>query len=366
MRTSLGRGAPAAGVFLASRLATIAAAAVTQRITRVPNLTDVLARWDGDWYMRIVISGYPREVPPGAGNPAQSSIAFFPAYPLSMKGLAAVTGLAPETWGVLISMLAGTAAAVVIWFLVARLADEAAATRAVALFSFFPGAFAFTMVYADALFVLAAAACLLALVSERWMAAGLAAAVAGATRPNGLVLGACCLWVALPAVRRLRSARPLAAPLLAPAGAVAFLAYLYAHTGDPLVWVRAQGRGWGQRVDFGLSAARKAAGVALDPLGDVNLLSATITLAFVVVAFLLLLRWRPPGVLAVYSAGIVAPLVLSAAFPLTPRSAAIAFPLVAATARVLRGSAYLAAVGLSAAVMAALLALTGSTIFLTP
>ena len=82
-----------------------------------------------------------------------------------------------------------------LWLLAARVTDAKSATRAVVLFCFFPAAFVLSMVYAEALFLLLVAGCLLALTLERW-------AVAGLVRPNGLVLTVCCGWVAIQAIRR--------------------------------------------------------------------------------------------------------------------------------------------------------------------
>ena len=47
------------------------------------------ANWDGEWYLRIVTSGYAYD----ASKP--STVAFFPAYPLLSWGLATATGVDP-------------------------------------------------------------------------------------------------------------------------------------------------------------------------------------------------------------------------------------------------------------------------------
>lgn len=352
-------------IFAASRAATVAAAFVAERMG-AGSIVRVLSKWDGDWYLGIAGSGYPAEVPAGSGPAAQSTIAFFPGYPLAVRAASTVTGLAPATSGILVSMGAGALAAAVLWFLVRRLDGEEAATRSVALWAFFPGAFVLSMVYSEGLFLLCATVCLLALLEKRWIAAGAAAALGGAVRPNGIVLAACCLWAAAAAVRRGGSWKALAAPALAPLGLAAHVVFLARHTGDALAWVHAQQRGWGQGIDFGLAAARSTARVVAHPLGDLNLLVSTLTLAVAAAAGYLLWRWRPPLVLAIYSAGMVLPFVLSHAYYFSPRSVLAAFPLVVAAARVLRGPAFHAALGVSAALMAGLLVLSATTIVFTP
>jgi hypothetical protein len=70
-----------------------------------------------------------------------------------------------------------------------------------------------------------------------------AAALAGLVRPTGLVLILSCGWAAVAAIRRHGSWRPAIAPLLAPAGTLAFFAYLQMHTGDWLAYAHATQRG---------------------------------------------------------------------------------------------------------------------------
>jgi hypothetical protein len=62
-------------------------------------------------------------------------------------------------------------------------------------------------------------------------------------RPTGLVLILSCGWAAVAAIRRHGSWRPAIAPLLAPAGTLAFFAYLQMHTGDWLAYAHATQRG---------------------------------------------------------------------------------------------------------------------------
>ena len=67
-----------------------------------------------------------------------------------------------------------------------RLFDDMVAERAMVLFAVFPGSFVLSFAYAEAMFIVLAAVCFWYLLDERWVLAGLAAALAGATRPNGL------------------------------------------------------------------------------------------------------------------------------------------------------------------------------------
>src|SRR5947209_1953476 len=67
---------------------------------------------------------------------------------------------------------------------------------------------------------------------------------------NGLVLTLCCVWVAAIAIRRDRDWKALAAPVLAPVGAVAFFVFLKARTGSFTAWFTVERNGWNERFDF--------------------------------------------------------------------------------------------------------------------
>src|SRR5438128_829027 len=83
------------------------------------------------------------------------------------------------------------------------------AGRPVALFCFFPGAMVLSLAYSEALMLALAIGCLLALLKERWVTAGVLGAFATATRPNAVALVAACAWAAGTAIWRRRQWRAL-------------------------------------------------------------------------------------------------------------------------------------------------------------
>ncbi|MDQ3896698.1 MAG: hypothetical protein M3326_05510, partial [Actinomycetota bacterium] len=137
------------------------------------------AQWDSGWYQRIASEGY------SWVRGRQSTVAFFPAYPIAMRAVAATVR---DTYvaGIVVTLLAGTAVAALLFaWLRARLAPAAAWT-ALAAFLLFPYAFyLYGVVYADALFIAAILAAFLLLEDDRPVLAGVAAMVATATRPVG-------------------------------------------------------------------------------------------------------------------------------------------------------------------------------------
>ena len=322
----------AVSVYLLSRVATFVTTAGIALIS-TSSVGDVLSRWDGGWYLSIVRDGYPSFVPAGLGIPAQSSIAFFPGYPLLIRATSTIPGISPTVAGIGVSLAAGLVATVGLWRLAVRLSDERTADRTVVLFAFLPSAFVLSMVYADALFLALAVWCLIALLDERWLAAGIAAAAAGFVRPTAVALCAACAWGAIVAIRSGGSWRALVAPALAPWGSLLYLGYLWIHTRDVFAFFEVEDRGWGNRIDVGLTNMR----AALRHLGDARLTFFVAILAFVVgglgVGLWLLVRWRAPGVIVVYVTVVMGLAVLGSNPVSVPRFLLAAFPLLIPLAR---------------------------------
>jgi xanthosine utilization system XapX-like protein len=352
-------------VFAASRLVTFVVALAIAAASDL-SATQVLTRWDGGWYLGVVERGYPDVVAEGVGAQAQTTLGFFPGYPLLIQAGSSLTGLSPALVGIVISTLAGAAISVVLWLLAQRIADNKAADRTVVLFCFFPSAFVLSMVYAEALFLLLVAICLLALVREWWTIAGVAAGLAGLVRPNGLVLILCCGWAAVQAIRRHRSWRAATAPLLAPIGTLAFFSYLQVHTGDWLAYVHTQKRGWDQGFDFGISNVRTLLAVIADRrLGFYTLMLAVCMLAIVAMLYFLV-RWRMPAPILIYVVGIVGFALLSSNTTSVPRFLLTAFPVLIPIAQHLSDDAYPTAVAASATLMATLFWTTSLVTWLAP
>ncbi len=347
------------GAFLAARLLGYVSAAVAAYIKQVPT-TAVLGAWDGRWYLRAALEGYPTSVGPGdfyAGDvtQVQSTIAFFPLYPTLSRGVMEVFGVGVLEAEALIGLFAGAAATCLVWALARDVYDRDVADRAAVLFAFAPGAIVLSMLYAEGLAIALCAASLLLMRRHRWIAGGAAAAFATATRPNALVIIGVCVWMAGVAVRRRREWRALAAPMLAPLGVLGYFAYLGVHTGDPRAWFDVQARGWGERTDFGVRSWELTVDFLRDPLVDPYVLLHGLSLfAALVLIALLFWRPRPPAELTLFALGVVGLSLASATLNARPRFLFFAFPLVIVLARRLHGRAYGVVVAGSAAAMALL------------
>ena len=140
------------------------------------------AQWDSGWYYRIAEDGY------SYVEGQQSTVVFFPAYPMLMRATGAAVGSA-YLGGILVTVAAGVASAALFFTWVRDRLSPPAAKAALLLFVLYPYAFfLFGAVYADALFILAVIGAFVLLERGHPWLAGLVGAVATAGRPMGAVL----------------------------------------------------------------------------------------------------------------------------------------------------------------------------------
>lgn len=192
------------------------------------SLLSPLARWDSTWYLGIAHSGY--------DGP---STAFFPLYPLLVRGFAVVdspAALLVTAYAVSLVCLLG--ALYLLHRLVALELGPDVARRSVLMVALFPGALWFGAPYSESLFLLLSVGAFYCARTGRWALAGLAAALASATRSAGVVLIVPLLilwWQQKP--RRLRDLGWIA---LAPAGIAAYSLYLAVSLGDGFAYLHLQ------------------------------------------------------------------------------------------------------------------------------
>jgi hypothetical protein len=107
-----------------------------------------LARWDSVWYLRIAEAGY---------DGGEARAAFFPLYPLLVRGIGELGGGSPGAALVgayLVSLAAFLAALVLLHRLVALELGRPLARPALLLLAVFPAALYFGAPYAESLFLL--------------------------------------------------------------------------------------------------------------------------------------------------------------------------------------------------------------------
>ena len=355
------------GIFVASRAVVGVALFALTLVSKYESPVYILSRWDGVWYLRIASVGYPR-LESGLATPMAETVAFFPGYPVAIGAVTTVVPVSLPVAGIFVATVAAAVAAVLLWKLGVRLADESTANRAVALFCFFPSAFILSMVYSDALFIAVALGCLLALLDKRWILAGILAGTGTLVRPTGVVLIACCAWAAMVDLRRSRSWKPVMAPLLAPAGLLAYLGYLYAHTGSALAFYEVEDKIFDQRFDFGVSNVRHffelLGGGGSGSASTFQLLMLVLAIPTVLLVALLLFRAPPPGVLLIYIVGIFALALLGSNTTSVPRFLLAACPVLVPVSAALSERVYSIVLASMAAIMISLFFVVSATLVL--
>jgi Mannosyltransferase (PIG-V) len=199
-------------------------------------VTDVWARWDSVWFLRIAEHGY--DAATGAAS------AFYPLYPATV----AVLGRAFFGHYVLAGILISLAASFCAFLLLYELAEERlgadGARRAVLYLALFPFALFFQAVYSESLYLLLTVAAFVLAERQRYPAAGAVAGLALLTRPTGVAL---LPALALLAWRERDRVRALAWLALAPLMFAAYPLYLWQADGDPWAFLRAQ-RLWSRHL----------------------------------------------------------------------------------------------------------------------
>jgi hypothetical protein len=199
--------------------------------------------WDSGWYTLIAKQGY--SYTPGT----QSSVAFFPLYPLAVRGVLEL-GIPVYEGGILITLLCGPLAVVLFAAWARTRVDDRTALQAGMLLALYPFTFyLYGVMYSDALFVLLVVGAFYLLEKGHLVPAVVLGAIATAARPvaPAVVLGLL--------VRRLEWKRERGEPwnawdflpVLSGLGFGLYLLYLQQKFGAPFAFVETQGSpGWEQ------------------------------------------------------------------------------------------------------------------------
>jgi len=181
--------------FLATRLALIVIGLAAPLLyadhpTRTPPAPDGTgwALWDARWFTGIALHGYAyKEVLAPHAPPYYPAAAFFPLYPLAIR-LLTITGLNADAAATLIANAAFLAALYYLYRLIALDFPRVVAARALWLLALFPTALAFFAPYTESPYLLFAVLTFWNLRRRRWLAAGAFGALGALTRQTGLVL----------------------------------------------------------------------------------------------------------------------------------------------------------------------------------
>lgn len=306
----------------------------TARLHDLGYFTDIWARWDSDFFLRIAQDGYD-----------DASAAFHPLYPALVAVLGRVFFGHYVLAGLVISLAAALGCFVLLHSLAQERLGEEGALRALLYLAVFPMALFLQAVYSESLFLLLVLTAFACAERRRFAVAGVAAGLAILTRAAGLALLPSLALLAWRERERLRALGGLALAL--PVAAI-YPLVLWQQVGDPLAFRDAQDRwhrhfspagpfggiwdglvaGWRGLEQFVVGHGTHVSGVSPMHAAAENLQALVFLILFVVLA---VVAWRrfgaPYGLFAVVSLAI--PLSYpSSRWPLLslPRFGLVVFP----------------------------------------
>lgn len=311
------------------------------------DLGAALGKSDGVWYLGIAHHGYgpPPPIGPNGAYTHLTSLAFFPLYPILIRAVA-FTGIPYLGAALVVSAVAGTVAAVGVAMWARSVLGDRGALVLVGLWELMPSSIVLGMAYSEALFVAAAAWCLVALQRRLWLTAGVAAAVGGLTRPTGGCLVLAIGIAAVAEVRRDRAGigpvamtgrvwRPWAAVVVAAAGLAASLIHVAVVTGRIDGWFWLERTVWNGGFDAGWSALHHfgqllTGGRTAHRLPEI-IAAVMVAAAIVLVVWLWRFRPRRPdgAALGYTTSAVVLAVGERGYFYVKPRLLFVAFPLLA-------------------------------------
>ncbi|WP_229069441.1 mannosyltransferase family protein [Actinoplanes sp. DH11] len=270
---------------------------------------DRLLIWDGGWFLRVAMDGYPRGYTYDAAGVLQGNeLAFFPVYPMLIRFGAAI-GLEPATAAILVAWLASIGAAIALHLLGTSLYGKRAGWALVAICCSAPASVVLSMAYSESIFLALVAGMFVAAHRRVWWAAGMLGLLTALSRPTGAAAALALAVAAVLAVREIRRAEgriawePLVAAAAALAGVPLYLGWVAWRVGELDAWFKIQTAGWGTSFDYGASTAAFLTTTLRSGDGWIPM-SVALILLVALAAAVVALTGRPWLPLAVY--GVVA------------------------------------------------------------
>jgi Mannosyltransferase (PIG-V) len=219
-----------------------------------PSIRHRLLAWDGDWFMRVATEGYPHTYSyDNAGQMVGNGLAFFPAYPVSIRLLWEL-GIPADVAALIVSWVAAAAAVVLLYLLGTAISGRRVGLALTVLFAAQPMSVVLSMGYSEALFCAFVIGMFYAAYRNAFLIAGVLGFLAGMTRPTGLAAAAGLVMAAVLAIRgRQAGWRAVVGAVVALAGVPSYLLWVGLRVHDLGAWFTIQTAGWGTTFDSGSS-----------------------------------------------------------------------------------------------------------------
>ncbi len=231
---------------LVSRVIVIAATLAGSRLippgaspifpTDAPAALQPFFRFDATWYESLWRSGY-------AGPLAAYHAAFYPVYPALVRVIGSL-GIGAIVASLLISNVAFLVALFLLYRIASRHLEPRVATLSLWILALWPWAIFYSYPMGESVELLLIAGAFLLMERGAWVWSGVVAAIAGASRPTGILTS---LAYAGEFISRARTeggrrglVRVVIGGLLSPLGLIAFGLILLSQVGDPFAFLHAQ------------------------------------------------------------------------------------------------------------------------------
>ncbi|HEY1074267.1 MAG TPA: glycosyltransferase family 39 protein, partial [Patescibacteria group bacterium] len=229
----------ALGIFILSRvLIFITFYAVISYGVGKPSWTS----WDAGHYLDIAVQGYTY----GGANAKGNLIAFFPLYPLLIKGTSYLLSVPSLVAALLNSFIFGLISTVLLYRYVADWKNKSVGLMAVFLFAFYPMTVFVSAPYTESLFFALTMGVFLLLRRNQLFWASILIGLTSVTRMTGVLLVPLFLYVAFR--NRVGWLKFLGYSFLMAYPFLLFLFYQYVAFGTPLAFSLAQHIGWGKTI----------------------------------------------------------------------------------------------------------------------
>jgi hypothetical protein len=195
-------------------------------------------RWDALWYLKIAEHGYQKV----------DSLAFFPTYPLLIRGVHDVTRLPFDVAALLLSNAMCLGFLFVFWALMAEYFDESVRRRALWAALAFPTAFFMSAAYTESTFLFLSLMVFWLAKRQRFWWAGLFAIGATLTRNEGVFTVIPILWQYYLS-RGFRFRVELLSIFSVPLAMAGFMYFQWRHFGNPLAFIDSQSA-WGRHITW--------------------------------------------------------------------------------------------------------------------
>jgi hypothetical protein len=175
---------------------------VNEPIEASPGYLTLLTNWDGQWYQQVAEQGYPTELPRVDGEVQQNAWAFYPLFPGLVRAVMTLSHLPFALAATLVSTLAGAAAMVLLYRMVARVGGHFNATTTVLALCLYATAPVLQAAYTESLALLLLVLALWSLGKRRYGLVAVSGLLLALTRPIVLPLA---LVIAVHALLRWRA-----------------------------------------------------------------------------------------------------------------------------------------------------------------